>query len=235
MLEPSNIDITSHDTSRSISSRRDSSETYLVHPNLLPVSAQNRSTLQHMHQLAYIPRPVIFQQLRSSFSAQPLPRHLSSQLQQKIFRQSRNVLHATAQSRYLDRKHRQPMIKVESKSLLCCPLFQRLMRGCNHPHIHSHRRVVAYALQFAALQEPQHLRLQRQRHLPNLIQEERPTIGRFNPSSTRLDRSGERAARVAEQLCLQQRCSAAPPVNSADATPAPQPLSLSQSHLRSAP
>ncbi len=100
------------------------------------------------------------------------------------------------------------MIKIQSKRSLHAnttrQLLQRLMCRRNHPHIHAHRLVIAHALQLSALQEAQHLRLQRHRHLADLIQKQRPPMSRFNPSRPRLHRPGKGSACVPKELSLQQ-------------------------------
>ena len=59
--------------------------------------------------------------------------------------------------------------------------MQRLVRRRHHPHIHAQGLVVAHPLQFARLQKAQHLRLQRQRHLADLVQKQRASVRCFDP------------------------------------------------------
>ena len=56
----------------------------------------------------------------------------------------------------------------------------------------------------AFLEEAQQLDLERQRDVAHLIEEQRPALRQFDLADVRLDRAGERAALVAEQLGLEQ-------------------------------
>ncbi len=78
------------------------------------------------------------------------------------------------------------------------------MRRRNHPHIHSYCLVITHPLQFATLQEPQHLCLQRHRHLSNLIEKQRSTMCRLDPTRARLHRPGKRSASMTKQFSFKQ-------------------------------
>jgi hypothetical protein len=54
------------------------------------------------------------------------------------------------------------------------------------------------------LEEPEQLRLQCQREIADLVQEQRPALGCGHLPFGRLDGTGERAAGVAEQFAFQQ-------------------------------
>ncbi len=56
----------------------------------------------------------------------------------------------------------------------------------------------------ALLQHAQQLHLQRQRHVADLVEEQRAAVGRLEEALVRLHGAGERAARVAEELGLEQ-------------------------------
>jgi hypothetical protein len=66
------------------------------------------------------------------------------------------------------------------------------LRRANGPH-------------FALLQHAQQLDLQRERHVADLVQEDRPAVGRLEQPLVRLHGARERAARVAEELGFEQR------------------------------
>lgn len=71
--------------------------------------------------------------------------------------------------------------------------------------IHSHNLGAAQTLQLLLLQETKQLGLQAQRHFTNLIEKNRAALCRLNSARIRLHRSGERAPRIPEEFCLQQR------------------------------
>ena len=56
-----------------------------------------------------------------------------------------------------------------------------------------------------ALEHAQQLGLQRERHLADLVEEQRAAVGGFEEADLALVGAGERAALVAEQLALEQR------------------------------
>ncbi len=78
------------------------------------------------------------------------------------------------------------------------------MRGGHDAHIHLYGFVIAHSLQFTALDKAQQLGLQRQRHLANLVQKERASVGSLDPSDTPLHRAGKSSAGVAEKLGFEQ-------------------------------
>ena len=79
------------------------------------------------------------------------------------------------------------------------------MRRRDHAHVDRDRLRRADGPHFAFLQHAQQLDLQGERHVADLVEEDRPAVGRLEQPLVRLDRAGERAARVPEQLGLEQR------------------------------
>ena len=67
------------------------------------------------------------------------------------------------------------------------------------------RLVLADAAHLAGFERPQQLGLQRLRHGANLVEEERASVRVLDQPRPRRGRAGEGAARVAEQLVLEQR------------------------------
>ena len=66
-------------------------------------------------------------------------------------------------------------------------------------------RVPPEPLDGPVLQHPQQLDLHRQRHVVDVVEEDRAAVGELEAAGPILDRAGERAALVAEQLRLDQR------------------------------
>jgi hypothetical protein len=83
-------------------------------------------------------------------------------------------------------------------------LGQRPVGGSNNPHIHLHGFVVSYALQFSALHKTQKLGLQGQRHLADLVEEQRSPVCGFNAPDPAVHGPGKCAARVSEEFRLKQ-------------------------------
>ena len=74
----------------------------------------------------------------------------------------------------------------------------------HNAHIYLNSFVVAHALQFPALNEPQKFGLQGKRHFSDFVEKQRASICSFNPADTSLYRTGESTAGVAEQFRLEQ-------------------------------
>ncbi len=77
--------------------------------------------------------------------------------------------------------------------------------GGDHPHVDLHRHGAAQPVERLLLQRPQHLGLERQRQLADLVEEQRAAVRDLEAARPPRDRAGERAAFVAEQLALEQR------------------------------
>ena len=60
--------------------------------------------------------------------------------------------------------------------------------------------MAAQALELALLQDAQQLDLGRQLHVPDLVEEQRPAFGQFEPPLLARVGAGERALFVAEEL-----------------------------------
>ena len=65
-------------------------------------------------------------------------------------------------------------------------------------------RSLADALELALLQHAQELRLQVERHVADLVEEERAAVGQLEAAARSRDRAGEGALLVAEELALEQ-------------------------------
>ena len=78
------------------------------------------------------------------------------------------------------------------------------MRGRQHAHIDRLGARRADRAHRAVLQHAQQLDLQRQRHVADLVEEQRAAVGRLEQADVRAGRAGEGALDVAEQLGLEQ-------------------------------
>ena len=75
----------------------------------------------------------------------------------------------------------------------------------DQPHVDLQRRRAADALEPLLLERAQDLRLQRQRQLADLVEEQRAAVRHLELARLARDGAGERALLVAEQLGLEQR------------------------------
>ncbi len=75
----------------------------------------------------------------------------------------------------------------------------------HEPHVERHLAIRADRAHHALLQRAQELRLQRQRQLADLVEEQRAAVRLQEEAGARAARVGEGAPRVTEELALEQR------------------------------
>src|SRR5579862_1391383 len=78
------------------------------------------------------------------------------------------------------------------------------MRGRDHPYVDRNRLRRSDRTHLALLQNAKELHLQRHRHVADLVQEQRPAVGRLEQAFVRLYGASERAAGMPEQLRFEQ-------------------------------
>src|SRR6185295_16080855 len=83
--------------------------------------------------------------------------------------------------------------------------LQVLVRRADDAYVDRNLRAAADALERALLQETQQLGLQRQRHVADLVEEQRTAVRDLDLAGRLLDRARERALLEAEQLGFEQR------------------------------
>ena len=74
----------------------------------------------------------------------------------------------------------------------------------DEPDVDADRLVAAEALEFLFLQHAQEFRLQLERNVADLVEEQRAAVGQLEAADLLRDRAGERALLVAEQLAFEQ-------------------------------
>ena len=119
-------------------------------------------------------------------------------------RERNNVLAALAQGRKDDREDRESIVEVGAKSSGFYLDLEIAIGGGDDPHVDLARAIVTHPLELALLQHPQELRLQLERHLSDLVEEQRPAVGELESSDAIAMSAGERAAHVAEELALEE-------------------------------
>ncbi len=96
------------------------------------------------------------------------------------------------------------MIQILAKHPALYAILQVLVGRGDDAHVHSDRRLAADAIELALGQYPQQTGLQRRRHIPDLIQEQRAAIRLLEATAAQAVRAGEGALLVTEELRLQQ-------------------------------
>ena len=76
--------------------------------------------------------------------------------------------------------------------------------GRDEPDVHGDLRGATDPHELPVLQEPKELGLHGERHVADLVQEQRPARGRFDLPEHALAGAGERPAFVAEELALEE-------------------------------
>ena len=115
-----------------------------------------------------------------------------------------DVLAPLPQRRQVNRHHVQPVVQVLAEVVLVDLLQQVAVAGGDDARVDADRLRVADALELALLQHAQQLDLQLGRGGVDLVEENRAGVGRLEAAGAVVDRAGERAANVAEQLAFQQ-------------------------------
>ena len=118
--------------------------------------------------------------------------------------QQRDVLRMFAQRRDAHDDHSDAVVKVFAEIALPDLLAQVLVRGGDDAYVDLDVLVAAYAADPVFLKRPQHLGLRRQRHVADLVHEQRAAVGLFELAPSLLDGRGEGAAFVAEEFAFDQ-------------------------------
>ena len=124
-------------------------------------------------------------------------------LQEEIGEQNR-IAFTFAQRRHVHPDLVQPIIQILAEAAGADEVVDILIGGADDAHIDLDRAVAADALDHLVVQESQQLHLHRQRHVADLVEKQRPTVGAFDLADRLLDSAGEGAFLVTEQLAFQQ-------------------------------
>ena len=133
-----------------------------------------------------------------------LDAELARALLQEEARERRDVLGALAQRRQAQADHVEAVEEVLAKGARLDALLEVLVRRGDHAHVALHRIVAADAIELPVGQDAQQPRLQVERHVADLVEEERAAVGLLEAPAPRRLRAGEGAALVAEELRLEQ-------------------------------
>ncbi|MNY02868.1 hypothetical protein D3C86_1354580 [compost metagenome] len=177
---------------------------------ILPLREEHRHPLADILQLTDIARPGMG--LQPWQQARDQGRCVEARVQpvQRAPQQERgeqgDVLAALAQRWQRQLQRVDAVVEILTELPGCDQLRQRLMRRRDNPHVDRNRYGTAQTQDLALLQHAQQPRLQRDRHVANLVKKQRAGMGRFEqPALAPTARSGEGALVVAEQLAFQQR------------------------------
>src|ERR1041384_2357063 len=99
----------------------------------------------------------------------------------------------------VDRENVQAVKQVASELSAAGHLREVSMGGCDDADIDLHGPCTAETLELVLLENAKQLRLQFERNVPDLIQEQRAAVCAFEPSEAGADGAGKRAALMSEQ------------------------------------
>ena len=167
---------------------------------------QHREPAAKIDQLTDIAGPGVGLERRTRIRRERLGvhAHLGGGDAQVMGEQIGHILAARPQRRQLHADHVQPMEEVLAEEAARHAVLEVLVGGSDDAHIDAHRGLAADAIEFAFGQHPQQARLQRRRHVADLVEEQRAAVSLLEtPAALRVG-AGERAFLVAEELRLQQ-------------------------------
>src|SRR6185503_20346515 len=110
---------------------------------------------------------------------------------EQVLREQQAATLALAQRRNLDRDLADSIVEVFSERPGGHRLAQVLVRRTEHAHVDVDFGATTDALYRALLQKPEQLRLQRQRHVADLVEEQSAPVGDLDLARRLLDRARE--------------------------------------------
>jgi len=119
--------------------------------------------------------------------------------------EQRNVLEAFAQRRNLDGEDIQAVVQIFPQLTVGNGLLRITVGRRDDPGVDVDLFVAAHPPELSFLQDAQQLDLQLDRHLGDLVEEHRSTLGHLEVAFPPLDGVGKGAFLVAEDLRLDQR------------------------------
>ena len=123
---------------------------------------------------------------------------------QKLLRERNCIIRPFAEWRNLDLDHVEPIEEVFAEPSFLDRILQIHVRRRDETHIGSARRVVADPFVLPVLDEPQQLRLQGERQVADLVQEERAAVARRDAARVVANRAGERSPDMPEEFAFEQ-------------------------------
>src|SRR5262249_5635051 len=108
------------------------------------------------------------------------------------------------EGRYRDREDVQAVVQIVTEAAPFDHPAEVPVRGGDQTDVDVDRPCPTETLELVLLQHAEELRLQLERDLAHLVEEERATVSELEPSDPLGDRAGERPPLVAEQLALEQ-------------------------------
>src|SRR4029079_8457185 len=117
---------------------------------------------------------------------------LAPRLLQEVGGKKGDVALAVPQGRQLERHAVQSKVQVLAKASARRGLLQVLVGGGDDPHVELYRAGAPDSVEFADLNGPQHLHLDRRRQVADLVEKEHPAVRQLEQAGLPSYGSGER-------------------------------------------
>ena len=172
----------------------------------LRAGRQQQRLLDRRAQLAHVALPDVLDAGAQRGAGQRLGRAAEAlrRVLQEVLDQQRNVLAPLGERRDDELDDAQPVVEILAELPGAHRRLEILVGGGEHAHVDLERLVAADALELALLQRAQQLGLRLERHVADLVEEQRAAVGGLELAFAARDGAGEGAALVAEQLALDQ-------------------------------
>ncbi len=167
---------------------------------------EHQRLLDTVLELADVARPLVFAHRleRARREALHVGGILLGVLLQEVFADDDHVLAALTKRREVEVHDVEPVEEILAEGALLDLLFEVAVRRRDDADVDLLGAVVADLHDHPLLEGAEQLHLQRERHLADLVQEERAGVGLLELAGAGGDRAGERAAHVPEELGLHE-------------------------------
>ena len=167
---------------------------------------QRDRALERVAQLAHVARPGVAQQRVERLARRAGAADRPPRSREEARGEQRNVLAALAQRRHRQRRRpRGGSRDLRGSGRASTSSSRSRLVADDDAHVDGDRLGAADAAHLARLERAQELRLQLERQLADLVEEERAAVGALEGAGDAGDGAGEGAALVAEELALDQR------------------------------
>ena len=139
---------------------------------------------------------------RLAVERQPLRRAVA---REEALREHRDVDLPLAQRRQPDRERVDAVVEIFAEPAVADELLERPVGRRDQAEVDRDRLVAAEALEAPLLEHAQQLGLRDERHVADLVEEQRAVVGQLEAARLAIVRAGERAFFVAEDFRLEQR------------------------------
>ena len=163
-------------------------------------------SLDHVEELTDVARPVVGDQSEHGRLREVRLRFalLAGVSTSRMIDQQRNILATLPQRRQMDLGAVDPEVEILAKLLGLDPMLEITVCRADEANIGMMLGVGTESDDLTRLQHAKQLGLHRQRHVPDLVQEQRALIGVFEHALAILLRAGEGALDMTEELILEQ-------------------------------